>query len=95
MRPYGSPKTLEKRRRRAVVLLAQGLSLSEVARQVQASVRSVHQWRQAWVHSGEAALAAKPGPGRPRKLTAQQGEQLRQLLLKGARVYSFPPSYGL
>lgn len=90
MRPYGSPKTLEKRRRRAMALLAQGLSLSEVARRVQASVGSVYQWRQAWAHGGEAALRAKPVPGRPRKLTAQQGAQLHQLLLKGARAYGFP-----
>ena len=90
MRPYGSPKTLEKRRRRAVALLAQGLSLSEVARRVQASVGSVAQWRQAWASGGEAALAAKPVPGRPRKLTDQQCRQLLQLLLKGARAYGFP-----
>jgi transposase len=90
MRPYGSPKTLDKRRRRAMALLAQGLSLSEVARRVQASVGSVHQWRQTWAHGGEAALAARPVPGRPRQLTEQQGEQLLQLLLKGATAYGFP-----
>lgn len=90
MRPYGSPKTLEKRRRRAMALLAQGLSLSEVARRVQASVGSVSQWRQVWASGGEAALAAKQVPGRPRKLTEQQGEQLRELLLQGARAYGFP-----
>ena len=89
MRPYGSPKTLEKRRRRAMALLAQGLSLSEVARRVQASVGSVHQWRQTWAHGGEAALAAKPVPGRPRKLTEPQGEQLLQRLLQGAKAYGF------
>lgn len=90
MRPYGSPKTLEKRRRRALALLAHGLSLSEVARRVQASVGSVHQWQQAWAHGGEAALAAKPVPGRPRKLTEQQGEQWRHLVRQGARAYGFP-----
>jgi hypothetical protein len=47
MRPFGSPKTLERRRRRAVALLQQGLSVREVARRVQASVRSVSQWRNA------------------------------------------------
>jgi transposase len=90
MRPYGSPKTLEKRRRRAVALLAQGLSLSEVARRVQASVGSVSQWRQAWASGGEAALAAKPVAGRPRKLTDQRCQELLQRLLKGARAYGFP-----
>jgi transposase len=90
MRPYGSPKTLEKRRRRAVALLAPGLSLREVARRVQASGGSVSQWRQAWASGGEASLAAKPVPGRPRKLTDQPCQQLLQLLLKGARAYGFP-----
>jgi transposase len=90
MRPFGSPKTLERRRRRAIALLAQGLSLREVARRVQASASSVYQWRQAWRTGGEAALAPKQAPGRPRKLTDQQGEQLLQLLLQGARANGFP-----
>jgi transposase len=90
MRPYGSPKTLERRRRRAIDLLAQGLSLREVARQVQASTNSVYQWRHVWQHGGEAALAPKPAPGRPRKLTDVQCEQLLQLLLQGAKTHGFP-----
>jgi transposase len=90
MRPYGSPKTLERRRRRAIALLGQGLSLSEVARRVQASVGAVSQWRQAWAQGGEAALAPKLVPGRPRKLTARQREDLQQRLLKGAKAYGFP-----
>jgi transposase len=90
MRPFGSPKTLERRRRRAVALLQQGLSLREVARRVQASVSSVSQWRAAWQQGGEAALAPKPVPGAPRKLPDQQCKQLVPLLLKGARAQGFP-----
>jgi transposase len=89
MRPYGSPKTLERRRRRAIAVLSQGLTLSQVARRVQASVGSVSHWRQAWRRGGEAALAPKPVPGRPRKLTAQPCEQLVHILLQGARAYGF------
>jgi transposase len=89
MRPYGSPKTLERRRRRAIALLAQGLTLSQVARRVQASVGTVYQWRQAWRTGGEEALAPKPVPGRPRTLTAQQGEQLVHSLSQGARAHGF------
>ena len=81
---------MERRRRHAVVLLAQGLSLREVARRVQASASSVYQWRQAWRTGGEAALAPKHAPGRPRKLTDPQCEQLLQLLLQGARANGFP-----
>jgi transposase len=89
MRPFGSPKTLERRRRRAIALLAQGCSLREVARRVQASVASVQQWRQAWQQGGEAALAPKPTPGRPRRLTDQQCTQLVKLLLQGAKAHGF------
>jgi transposase len=90
MRPFGSPKTLERRRRRAVALLQQGLSLREVARRVSASVSSVSEWRKAWQQGGEAALAPKPVPGRRPKLTPPQLGRLRQLLLQGARAYGFP-----
>src|SRR6266536_1614100 len=89
MRPFGSPKTLERRRRRAIALLAQGFSLREVARRVQASVASVHQWRQAWQQGGETALAPKPTPGRPRRLTDQQSTRLAELSPQGARATGF------
>jgi transposase len=74
----------ERRRRRAIVLLAQGFSLREVARRVQASIGSVSQWRQVWQQGGEAALAPKPPPAHPRRLTDQQCTQLVELLLQGA-----------
>ena len=89
MRPHGSPKTLERRRRCAITLLSQGLSLREVARRVQASVTSVHRWQQAWAHGGDRALAPKPVSGRPRKLTDAQCQQLLHVLSQGARAYGF------
>ncbi len=73
-----------------MALLAQGLSLTEVARRVQASVSSVYQWREAWRQGGEAALAPKPVPGPPCKLAQPQQQQLVEVLLKGARAYGFP-----
>src|SRR6266536_2119944 len=86
MRPYGSQKSTERRRRRAITLLAQGTSPREVARRSQAFIGSVYRWRRAWTTGGEAALAAKPTPGAPRKLTDQQREHLLQLLLQTAAV---------
>jgi transposase len=80
---------LERRRRRAIALLAQGLTLSQVARRVPASVGTVSQWRHAWRTGGEAALAPRPVPGRPRKLTAQPCEQLVHSLSQGARAHGF------
>lgn len=87
MRPSGASKTLE--RRRAVDLLVHGLSVREVARRLQASVRSVYQWQQAWRHGGTLALASKPAPGRPRQLTNVQCGEWLQLVLQGARTNGF------
>jgi transposase len=86
MRPYGSQKSIERRRRRAITLLAQGTSPHEVARRSQAFIGSVYRWRLAWTTGGEAALAAKPTPGAPRKLTDQPREHILQLLLQTAAV---------
>lgn len=90
MRPIGSPKALEKRRRRAVALLRNGtLSLQEVAQQVKSSASSVHRWWQAWRKRGSSGLDAKPAPGRPRKLTDREREKLLDVLIEGATVAGF------
>jgi len=73
-----------------MTLLTQGVSPRKVARRVQASVGSVYRWRRAWAGGGEAALAAKPTPGAPRKLTDPQREPLLHRLWPGARTQGFP-----
>jgi transposase len=90
MRPHGSPKTLERRRRRAAALLKSGLSLQAVARRVGASVSSVFRWKLAIAEGGDAALSPKPIPGRRRKLGDAERQRLLALLLKGALAYGFP-----
>jgi transposase len=89
MRTHGSAEQLERRRREAVALLDQGLSVATVARRVGAAERSVRHWRQTAKDRGEAALAAVPHPGKPPKLSAHQREGLRKRLLKGARSEGF------
>lgn len=89
MRPYGSPVELERRRRRAVELLRSGHSLSAVARTVGAAVSAVWQWRETFRRKGAQGLAAKPAPGRPRKLTVRQRQRLPKLLASGARAYGY------
>ena len=71
-------------------LLKQGLGLSETARRIRSSVSSVHRWSQDWKKRGDEALASKPAPGRPRKLTARQRERLLRLLLQGAVANGYP-----
>lgn len=90
MRPIGSAKALEKRRRRAIALVRQGLSLNEVARRVGSSVSSVHRWEEAWKTGGAAGLDGKPVPGRPKKLTEKERDRLQQILLQGAMACGFP-----
>ena len=89
MRPHGSPTALEARRRRAVALLAQGLGVRTVARQIGCSPSSVSRWQIDVAAGGPDALRAKPPPGRPPRLTARQRARLLKLLLKGATAHGF------
>lgn len=89
MRPFGSPKQLERRRRKAMELLDQGLSLNEAARRVGANPSSVMRWRDARNKSGEDGLKPKPAPGRPPKLTPSQKKRLVKMLLKGAMAHGY------
>ena len=90
MRPHGSAKTLELRRRRAIELLKSGLTMKEASHRVGTSIASVCRWNQAVTKGGPLALAAKPVPGRPRKLQKGQCRQLLTLLLEGAMAYGYP-----
>ena len=84
MRPYGSQKTLEKRRWRAIDLLKQGLNLAQVAAKVGSSGSSVFRWQEAFRKRGRQALKSQPVPGRPTKLSARQRRELTRILLAGA-----------
>jgi len=84
MRPFGSQKQLENRRRKAMKLLDTGISLHEVARRIGCHASSVMRWRNEREQFGDSGLSPKPIPGRPTKLTAQQKKKLINLLLKGA-----------
>jgi transposase len=83
MRPRGTAKQLEQRRRRAIQLLQQGKSPSEVARAVNSSTSSVWRWRQAYRAEGWAGLQARPIPGRPSRLSDSQKEELLRILEHG------------
>jgi len=89
MRPFGTPKQLEKRRLKAMELLDTGLPLNEVARKVGANPSSVMRWRDARSRDGEQGLKPKPAAGRPPKLTPSQKKRLTKLLLKGAMANGY------
>ena len=89
MRPFGSAKALEARRRRAMALLAQDRSLTEVARKVGCHASAVMRWRNAARRGGSTALRAKPVPGRPSRLGRRQIDRLVRLLLKGPLAWGY------
>jgi transposase len=71
-------------------LLDSGVGLSETAKRIGATVTSVFRWRQARRVGGDTALASKPVPGRPKKLSTSERERLLEILLKGAVAWGFP-----
>ena len=89
MRPKGKPEELERRRRRALALLQDGHGVRQTARIVGVTPGAVTQWRQAYESGGEAALVAKPVPGRPSKLSAAQRKTLAHLLLQGPGQHGY------
>jgi transposase len=60
------------------------MKASLIAVRLGASRQSVNRWLRAARRRGRKALAARPAPGRPAKLTPTQLGQLRRLLIRGA-----------
>lgn len=89
MRPHGSPSQLERRRRQAVALKEQGLGPAAIARRLGTTPQSVCRWVRRHRQGGADALAARPIPGRPPKLTARRKRALVSCLLKGAAAFGF------
>jgi transposase len=90
MRPPGSPRALERRRRRAIALLEQGFQPVEVASQLGVDRRSVRRWKAAYQKGGESAIEARAAPGRPPALDPKAKARLEGVLLKGAKACGFP-----
>ena len=83
MRTHGSASELEAQRRIAGRLLLQGRRVSEVAKLVGASWSAVKRWKVAVEKNGMDGLAAKPHPGKPRRLSQKQRHKLVGLLRRG------------
>jgi len=85
----GSADLLEDRRRRALALLDDGLSLNEGGRQIGCNPSSVMRWRDARRQGGVDALQVRFSPGRPLKLAAGKRKRLVRLLLKGPMAQGY------
>jgi len=89
MRPRGSSRELEGRRRRAIDLLQKGHTYRGVARILGASLSSVVRWFQAFRRRGPKGLSPKPTPGRPCRLSPGQKKSLARILLRGAQAAGY------
>lgn len=72
-----------------VLLVAQGMTCSEVSHYLGDSVRSIQNWVNAFEKDGLAGLKDKTRPGRPSRLTNEQMEEI------GIALRSSPEDYGL
>lgn len=89
--PYtGLRKDAQRRRMRAMTLLDQGRSQSEVARQLGVTPGAVSHWVKARREGGDEALRAKPHPGPKPKLNDHQLKRLEKLLRRGPRKQGYP-----
>jgi transposase len=80
----GDLKALEQRRRQAAAMFGKGATQAEVARAFGVSPQTASRWQADLEQGGLRGLRASPRSGRPAQLTAQQRQQLQQLILAGA-----------
>ena len=72
MRPKGSAEVLEARRQRAIQMLADELSLNEIARRIGCNASSVMRWRDRWDALGDEGLKVGSSSGRPPKMNGNR-----------------------
>ena len=80
---------LERRRLRAARLLENGISQSEVARQVGVHRQSVSRWAQQLEQEGHAGLEQAGRAGRKPRLSAQDLERIESRLKKGPEQFGY------
>ena len=79
----------EQRRFRAYELKHQGWKQNDIASALGVSKGAVSQWLNRAGQFGQSGLQARPHPGRPPELTADQKHLLPDLLSHGAEAYGF------
>jgi transposase len=93
MRPIGTPKQLQQRRRQAVKLLKRGKRSTEVAQFVGVTSRSLRGWRQEAKSATRKVRSTRRSPGRPCRLGPGQLKRLKHKLACGAPAYGYPADY--
>jgi len=93
MRPIGTSRQLQQRRKQAFKLLKRGRPPDEVAELVGVTLRSIRRWRQVAKRIKRKRQAPRRLPGRPCRLRLGQIKRLKQKLKRGARAYGYPSEY--
>jgi len=93
MRPIGTPKQLQQRRRQALKLLRRGGRPIEIAQLVGVTARSLRRWRQEAKDAAHRVQSARRPPGRPCRLNPHQLKRLQQALARGSVAYGYPADY--
>lgn len=83
MRPKGSAEVLLARRKKAIKLLDEDLSLNEIARRIGCNASSVMRWRDRWQVGGEEGLRVRSSPGRPARMSRAEKRRLLRYLVRG------------
>jgi transposase len=89
MRPRVTANPLEYRRRCAIRLWRRGKAVATIARRLGAGQRSVWRWVDPYQRHGLPGLRARPIPGRPSYLSAEQKAQLAHVLRHGAQAAGY------
>lgn len=93
MRPIGTPKQLQQRRKQALRLLKRGWRVTKVAGVVGVTPRSLRRWRKQANRTRRPGRSSPRSPGRPCRLTRGQIYHLKRALVRGSLAYGYPADY--
>ena len=88
-KPKLSREELERRRLAAGEDLLAGMKASDVARKYGVNPSSVTRWKQMLEKDGMEGLKQRKAPGKESKLSEEQQEVLRGIILQGAAAYGY------
>jgi transposase len=88
-KPKLSREELERRRLAAGEDLKSGMKESDVARKYDVNPSSVTRWKQMIEEEGMDGLKRRKAPGAKSKLSEDQQETLKRIILQGAAAYGY------
>jgi transposase len=86
---YASPTIGVVRGVHALLALAEGKALDEVAQFFAVGEQTIGDWLHAFIGRGLDSFGARPRPGRPPKLTAPQRQELKGVVLAGPEAAGY------